>query len=424
MTTRATPARWAFIGSCGLYVIAGVIAVLFVPWTAAVAPWADLAPEGLAAFTAEQVNLIETYVADATLPRLLMWLAPAVLSLIVLFVRPVRVSLARITPDKHPLISRFIVAAVLLAATRLVTLPFAILVAQARRKHGLLIEPWDVWISRWVLESVVFVLVGAVVVGLGLTVLQRWSRRGWIVIVAAALGVAIGVSAVVPFIYRLEGNAADPLLTSRVLDMADQVGVDVGSVQVIGTADRSPVINAYVSGWGPTRTVTFYDTVIATASPEEVDALIAHELVHVREGDIVLGTVLASLVVGGTAALVASMVLSTRVRRWLQARSSGDARLVPLVISVGMAAWLVGSVGSATISRALEARADREAVALTGNSEAYASLIVCLSVTNKSALDPPRWRYALFFTHPTPLQRLQAIDNLPELVSISPCADS
>jgi STE24 endopeptidase len=94
----------------------------------------------------------------------------------------------------------------------------------------------------------------------------------------------------------------------------------------------------------------------------------------------------------------------------LGARSAGDPRAVPLVIAIALVASLVGSVGAVTVSRAIEVRADRQAIAITGDRQAYADLLTRLAVTNKSTLMPPRWRYALLFTHPTPLQRLEILD--------------
>lgn len=405
-----TPARTALIAALALYAAAVITAIVLVPWDAAVAPWADLATDQLAAFTAEQVSAIEAYVAAAWLPGVLAWIAPAALALVVLLVAPARNALARIGPHRKPLLASVFAAAALLAATRIVTLPFALLAAQARRDYGLLIEPWGTWWLRWLGESLAFVALGALGVGIALAVLRRWPKRGWIAVVAGAVLIALATSAVLPLIQRLEGTAADPALTARVIAMADRIGVDVGTVTVVEMADRSPAINAHVSGWGPTRAVTIYDTVSGTASPAEIDALVAHELVHVREGDVALGTLLAGLAAGGTAALAAGLVLSRRVRARLGASGPGDARMVPLVVAVALLASLVGSIGAVTVSRALEARTDREALAFTGDATAYADLLVRLAVTNKSTLEPPRWRYALLFTHPTPLQRLALLD--------------
>jgi len=401
-----TPARAALLTALALYAAAVITALVFVPWDAAVAPWADLAADQLAAFTPEQVSAIEEYVAAAWLPGVLAWLAPAALALVALLVAPVRNALVRIGPHRKPFVANVLAAAALLAATRIVTLPFVLLAAQARRDYGLLIEPWSTWWLRWLGESLAFVALGALGVGIALAVMRRWPQRGWIAVVAGAVLVALATSAVIPLIQRLEGTAADAALTARVIAMADRIGVDVGTVTVVEMADRSPVINAHVSGWGPTRAVTIYDTVSGTASPAEIDALVAHELIHVREGDVALGTLLAGLAAGGTAALAAGLVLSRRVRARLGASSPGDARMVPLVVAAALVASLVGSIGAVTVSRALEARTDREALAFTGDPQAYADLLVRLAVTNKSTLEPPRWRYALLFTHPTPLQRL------------------
>ena len=406
-----TPARSALIAALALYAAAVITALLLVPWDAAVAPWADLATDQLATFTAEQVSDIEAYVAAAWLPGVLAWLAPAALALVVLLVAPVRNSFARIGPQRRPFVASILAAAALLAATRIVTLPFVLLAAQARRDNGLLIEPWGTWWLRWLGESLAFVALGALGVGIALAVLRRWPRRGWIAVVAGAVLVALATSAVLPLIQRLEGTAADPALTARVLAMADRIGVEVGTVTVVEMADRSPAINAHVSGWGPTRAVTIYDTVSGTASPAEIDALVVHELVHVREGDVALGTLLAGLAAAGTAALATGLVLSRRVRARLGASGPGDARMVPLVVAVALVASLVGSIGAVTVSRAMEARTDREALAFTGDAQAYADLLVRLAVTNKSTLEPPRWRYALLFTHPTPLQRLALLDQ-------------
>lgn len=396
-----------------MYAAAVIVALVLVPWDAGVAPWSDLATDRLAEFTAEQVAATESYVSAVWLPGVLAWLAPAVLALVVLFVPQVRTALARIGPRGKPLVASFLATAALLAATQLVTLPFALLVAQARRDAGLLTEAASAWWLRWLAESLVYVALGALGVAIALAILRRWPRRGWIAIVTGAVVAAFAVSAVLPLTQRLEGTAADSALTSRVIAMADRLGVEVGTVTVIEVGDRSPMINAHVSGWGPTRAVTIYDTVGDSLSPAQIDALVAHELVHVREGDVALGTALAALATGGTAALAAALALSVRVRARLHARNPGDPRVIPLFVAVGLVASLVGSVGAATVSRSLESRTDREALAVTGDPQAYADLLMRLAVTNRSTLVPPRWRYALLFTHPTPLQRLELLDEAP-----------
>ncbi len=393
-----TPARAALTASLIAFAALVVVAVAAVPWDAAVAPWARLDLPAFPDFTADQVAAINAYVDAAWLPGLLGWLAGPVAALAIWLIAPLRRAFARIGPASRPMVRDLLVAAAILAVARLAALPFAAWLAQVRRDAGLLVEPWTAWWLRWLGESAVYVALGALAVAVGLAALRRWPRRGWIAVALGAGLVTLVVTALLPFAQRVQGTTADPQLTARVLAIADRAGVDVGAVSVISVADTSPAINANVSGWGPTRTVTVYDTVAPTMSDAEIDALIAHELIHVREGDAVLGALLATLGVIGTVALACALVLSTRLRT--------RASAVPLVVAVVLGASLAGTVIGATISRPLESRADREALALVGDPQAYRDLIVRLATTNRSTLEPPSWRYALVFTHPTPLQRL------------------
>ena len=421
-----TPARSASAVAIAAFAAAGLIAVVAVPWDAGVAPWSDLATDALSSFSAEQIARIDAYVAAAWPPGVLSLVAGPIAAIGVALIPAVRRRITAIGSASVPArqgrlgrpagpgspvrraVSDVIVAGIVLAIVRLAVLPFAIWSAQVRREAGLLVESWAAWWLRWLGESLAYVAVGALAITVGLAVLRRWPRRGWIAVTAGAGVAAMLITAVLPLVQRLEGTTADPALTARVMQIADRAGVDVGRVSVIAVADTSPALNANVSGWGPTRSVTIYDTVATTMSDAEIDALIAHELIHVREGDAVLGALLAILAATGTAALACALALSPRVRRWLGATSPSDARVIPLVVAVFLVAALAATVAGATISRPLESRADREALALTGDADAYRSLITTLAVTNRSTLTPAQWRYALLFTHPTPLQRLAA----------------
>lgn len=409
-----TPARTALATSLIVFAVVTVIAVITVPWDAGVAPWADLDVAMLSEFTADQIATIEEYVASAWLPGVLGLIAAPLAAVAIALIPAVRRRITAIGSSRQPrrpLRSDLLVAVAVLTVVRLAALPFAAWSAQVRRDAGLLIEPWGTWWLRWLGESAAYVVVGALAVTIALLILRRWPRRGWIAVTAGAGLVAIAVTAGLPFLQRVEGTTADPDLTARVQAIADRAGVDVGAVTVIAVGDTTPAINANVSGWGPTRTVTVYDTVTTTLTDAELDALIAHELIHAREGDTALGAILAVLAAIGTAALVSALLLSVRVRRWLGALSPGDVRVVPLAVATFLVASLAATAVGASISRPLESRADREAIALTGDPQAYQSLLQVLAVTNRSTLTPAQWRYALLFTHPTPLQRLAALEG-------------
>jgi len=387
------------------------VAVVALPWNADVAPWAPLELPTISAFTAEQIATIESYVNAVWLPSLLSIIAGPVAAVTVLLVPSLRQRLCSFGPARRPVLRDLLVGALLLVIVRVAALPWLLWTASVRREAGLLLTSWPEELLRWLAETAVYVVLGSTGIALALSVLRRAPRRGWIALVVLGVVAAALISAVVPLIQRLEGTQADARLAARVQAVAQDLGVDVGDVVIIETGDRSPVLNANVSGWGPTRAVTLYDTLAAGATEAEIDALVAHELIHVRENDVVIGSVLAVLGTGAVVAFAAALVLSPGVRRRLGARSSGDAPVIPLLVAVVLVGALAGTVLASTASRQIEARADHEAVAATGDPAAYDDLMVRLATTNRSTLTPPQWRYALFFTHPTPLQRLAATSS-------------
>lgn len=392
-----------------LAIVAVVVAAVAVPWRADVGPWpwADLDhPAALATFPAPAVALMESYSARAWLPATLALLAPVVTALALAWMIA-----RRQRRGWRPRWGTWLTAAALLIVVQLSALAFEAWLATLQRSAGLLREPWLAWTLRWVGEAVVIAVVGATVVWLFLLVLRRWPRRGWPVLVAAAtLLVGVG-SLLAPALHLVDGTRSDPALRDRLMALADRAGVSVSDVVVVEVADRTTAVNAVVSGWGPTRTIAVYDTVPGVGDPGEasadvVDALVAHELIHVARGDVLLGTLLAALAAAAATAAMVGFLTAPR-RRDLPTHT--PASLVPVVVAALFVAMSVATPLGATVSRPLEARADREAVALTDDPQAYADLLRTLAIANRSTLEPGGWRYSLVFTHPTVLQRIAAL---------------
>ena len=58
---------------------------------------------------------------------------------------------------------------------------------------------------------------------------------------------------------------------------------------------RTTTDNAYVSGLGATRRIVVYDTLLTSASPDEVRLVVAHELGHAKRNDVLVGTIEGAL---------------------------------------------------------------------------------------------------------------------------------
>jgi STE24 endopeptidase len=186
----------------------------------------------------------------------------------------------------------------------------------------------------------------------------------------------------------------DAELAGALRGLAQRAGVPVRDVLVADASRRTRKHNAYVSGIGGTRRVVLFDTLLREAARPELEVVVAHELGHRRHRDVAKGTLLAM-----TSAAIAVLVA------W---PLDPTPRRIPLLLLVWGLLELAGLPLTAAFSRRLERRADRFALELTHDADAFEAAFRRLARANLADLDPPRLVYALTFTHPTPAERIAA----------------
>jgi STE24 endopeptidase len=296
------------------------------------------------------------------------------------------------------------------ALGRLVTLPLSARAEAVRQDYGLSTRTWGSWsgdVSKGVLVNaaltalVLLALVGA----------ARLARRTWWAWGAAATaGLAVAGSFAYPLV--VEPVFAD--FTSMrpgeqrqdLLALADRDGVPVDDVLVADASRRTTALNAYVSGFGGTRRIVVYDTLLRDATPEQVELVVAHELGHAQARDVLTGTLLGAL--GGAAAVCALALLLSwpPLLRRAGADGPGDPRIVPLLLALAAVGSLLVAPAGNLVSRRVEARADVHALDLTRDPQTFIATQKRLAVSNLSDLDPHPLAYAFFATHPGVTERL------------------
>jgi STE24 endopeptidase len=217
---------------------------------------------------------------------------------------------------------------------------------------------------------------------------------------------------VAPLLLEPVFNRFTPLpegeLRTALLDLARRDGVAVRDVLVADASRRTTALNAYVSGFGATRRVVVFDTLLERAEPREVELVVAHELGHVRHRDVARGTALGALgAAAGTLLLAAAASWDPLLRAAGADRVQDPGSVFLLAVLAALLAAVAGPAGRA-VSRRVEARADRHALDLTGDPEAFVAMQRRLSVANVADVDPPRLLHALYGTHPSAVQRVAA----------------
>lgn len=296
------------------------------------------------------------------------------------------------------------VVAALTVLGRLLTLPFGIALRQLRVEQGLAAGTWGQWTVDLVKGELITVLTTSIAVITLVGSARRWPRL-WPAI-AGALGAALVVagSFVYPLLVEPVFNDFEPLpdgpLRQEVLALAQAEGVRVDDVLVADASRRTTTLNAYVSGFGHTRRVVLYDTLVDDGARDETLSVVAHELAHARHGDVVTGTTL------GAAGVLLGIGLLGLLLPVGERRGAADVGTVPRVLALAAIAAVLAAPVQGTVSRQLETRADQTALEQTKDPEAFIALQRRLALRAHADPTPPAWSQWWFGSHPTVLERI------------------
>ena len=291
--------------------------------------------------------------------------------------------------------------------------PFAVAGHRLSRRYGLSRQRPGGWLADRAKGLAVGLALGGAV-ALGLVLIQRgagdwWPLPAW----AAAVAFAAAMAALFPVlllpIFLRSERLAEGRLAEALWRTAADAGVRVRELRLLHMGEKTAAANAMVAGLGPTVRIYVSDTL---AAPEEGESagealgrsrvVLAHELGHHRSRDVwrLLAVSALSTAVGVAGAWAAVA--------WLAPDGAGRVTALPAAalgfsLASAAAAPLVNAY-----ARGRERAADRYAVALTGEGEAFAVALERLVARNLGELEPPRLHHMLTGSHPTPRERIDA----------------
>jgi STE24 endopeptidase len=306
---------------------------------------------------------------------------------------------------RRPAVAGAATAAALAVTLTAAALPVRAIARERAKDVGLVTQSWTGWVGDVVKSTAIeAVLVGA---GGGLLVLgmRRFRRHWWAPAAALVVGFGVVATYASPIVLDPLFNRFEPLpqgrLRSDVLELARRAGVDVGEVYEMDASRRTTAANAYVAGIGHTKRVVLYDTLLEDFTPDEVRLVVAHELGHVNHRDVPHGLLYVAIVAPF------GMYAVARLGERMAPRDSlaTPAAIPAVVLAVSILVPAI-TVISNQLSRAVEARADRYSMELTGEPEALIGFQRRIAVQNVADPDPPPWVTFLLATHPSVVQRI------------------
>jgi STE24 endopeptidase len=306
---------------------------------------------------------------------------------------------------RRPALGGAATAAGLAVGLSLPPLPLSAIARKRGMNVGLVTQSWRGWAGDLLKGAAIEAVLAAGAGAAAVAVTRRWPRRWWLPASVGSVLFGAVLAAVAPVVLDPVFNDFTPLpegeTRSDVLELARAAGVKVGEVYSVDASRRTTAANAYVAGLGPTKRVVLFDTLLDRYTRDEVRVVVAHELAHVRNRDVIRGVAFAGLV--APAAGLAVQRLS-----WSLSPERGTPGALPaLALAAAVVGAPTGVIGN-RLSRAIERRSDAYSLTLTGAPDAFISFERAIAVQNVADLEPPRWLTSLLATHPPTAERIAA----------------
>ena len=293
---------------------------------------------------------------------------------------------------------------------RLVLLPLWAYREVVEHRYGLSTESWGLWLRDVAVSTGIDTALTAVSMLVLVALARRVPRFWWVWAGVASAALVVVGSFLWPVLIEPAFNSFQSMPASQLrtdlLDLADKNGTPVQDVLVSDASRRTTALNAYVSGFGSTRRIVVFDTVIHQLPDDQIESIAAHELGHVAADDVLTGTLTGALGAGAGVALLGWLLTAPRLLRRAGADGPGDPRIIPLLLFLMAVGTLLSTPLQNAVSRQVEARADVHALDLTRDPEAFIQMQRGLAETNLGEPDPPALWQWFFGSHPTTAQRV------------------
>lgn len=197
-------------------------------------------------------------------------------------------------------------------------------------------------------------------------------------------------------------------LKAQILSLARANDVPAANVWLVDASRQSNRVSANVSGFLGTTRITLNDNLIKQGSPDEVLAVMGHEMGHYVMGHVTRGILMDALVILiGFAFLNLGFLWAVELfgGQW-QVRKVADVAGLPLLAALGTLYLFLATPVTSSISRTMEYQADIFGLNAARKPDAFADVILKLSTYRK--LEPGSWEEVIFYDHPSGRTRIES----------------
>jgi STE24 endopeptidase len=282
-------------------------------------------------------------------------------------------------------------------------------------------------IKLWLMDMVKGVALGA---ALGLPLLwviltlmgktgELWWLYTWVFWTGFQLLMMVLYPTVIAPLFNKFSPLQDERLQQRIEGLMQRVGFTSKGLFVMDGSKRSAHGNAYFSGFGANKRIVFFDTLLARLAPQEIEAVLAHELGHFKLKHIVKRMALMFILSLGFLAVLGFLkqqgwfYTGLGVTPLLLAGESNDAMALLLFMLTLPIFTFIFSPLSSLSSRKHEFEADAFAARHTAAADLITALVK-LYEDNASTLTPDPLHSAFYDSHPPASIRIAHLNLQPK----------
>lgn len=284
-------------------------------------------------------------------------------------------------------------------------------------------------LGLWLRDNLVSLVVSAVIAVpllLILVALVSHTTLWWLLLGAVYVAFSLGLSVIYPLVIAPLFNKFTPLedgeLKTRVTSYLEKSGFKAQGVFVMDASKRSGHSNAYFTGFGKSKRVVLYDTLIEQLSVDELGAVLAHELGHYKHHHIAKRLFITIPIIFVALFVVSLLVALPELYAGFGfaafAENMSGLQTAPIYF---VGAFLLGEIfenfsvfaGAVAnkFSRRDEYQADDYAKKLCGTGEPLITSLIKLNKENKSEVMPARIVSAFYYSHPTLAERIEKLEE-------------
>ena len=262
----------------------------------------------------------------------------------------------------------------------------------------------------------IFIVLGSIIIAPILFLFHSYPIYGWLIAWSLLTVFMIAIQPVFIHVISPMFNKFTPLddgeLRTAIEKYTKLINFPLARIDIMDGSKRSAHSNAYFSGFGKSRRIAIFDTLVDKHSTEEIVSVVAHEVGHYKLKHIIQGTVIG--------------IIETGVMLFVFSKIMNDLDLFgifgvdDLSVHAGLIFFsmlyapvsMVTSIISSVISRKNEFSADKYSYETTNNKEALISMLIGLAANNLAHLTPHPFKVFLTYSHPPVLDRIEAIQKL------------